>query len=248
MSFSVRWQDQGIVIAIRKYGDDQIIISIFTQKHGLKKGLAKYLKKTTHRLQIGDYVNVTWSSRLISNLGYFKYELIKSTLYHYIQDNLKTMCIAFLTFTLDQVLPENEENYTIYNCLDTFINSIQIKDINWQIKYLRLELTLLSELGFGLDLSRCTVNNTNENLTFISPKTGKAISKTVGLPYKKNLLPLPQLLHDVYNNCAYKFSKTEFKSSLNVLGYFFKKHFLIEQNTILIKYREEIIKLIDLQD
>ncbi|ABD45251.1 DNA repair protein RecO [Ehrlichia chaffeensis str. Heartland] len=244
----MRWQDQGIVIAIRKYGDDQIIISIFTQKHGLKKGLAKYSKKATHRLQIGDYVNVTWSSRLISNLGCFKYELIKSTLYHYIQDNLKTMCIAFSTVILDQVLPENEENYIIYNCLDIFINSIQFQDINWKIKYLRLELTLLSELGFGLDLSRCAVNNTNENLTFISPKTGKAVSKTVGLPYSKSLLPLPQLLYDVYNNYEYKYSKTDFKLSLNVLGYFFKKHFLTEKNTILIKYREEIIKLIDLRD
>ncbi|CEI85357.1 DNA repair protein RecO (Recombination protein O) [Ehrlichia minasensis] len=248
MSFSVRWQDQGIVIAIRKYGDDKTIVSIFTQKHGLKKGLARYHNKTIQKLQIGDYVNVTWSAKLISNLGYFKYELIKSTLYHYIHNNLKTMCIAFFTAILDQVLPENEENYTIYNYLDIFMNSVQNKDINWQIKYLTLELTLLSELGFGLDLSQCAVNNTNENLIFISPKTGKAISQTVGLPYQKSLLPLPPLLYNVYNNYTYKYSKTDFKVSLNVIGYFLKKHFLTEKNTTLIKYRDEIIKLIDLQD
>ncbi|QGR02558.1 DNA repair protein RecO [Ehrlichia ruminantium] len=241
----MRWQDQGIVIAIRKYCDNQIIISVLTQKHGLKKGLTKHYKKTTSRLQIGDYINVTWSSRLISNLGYFKYELIKSTLHYYITNNLQILCLAFFTFILDQVLPENEENYTIYHYLDIFISSIQLKNINWQIKYLKLEMILLSELGFGLDLSKCAINNTQEHLTFISPKTGKAISEDIGLPYKKNLLPLPKLLYNIYNNNTYEFSNIEFKLSLNVLGYFFKKHFLTTKNTIFLKYREEIIKLID---
>ncbi|WDM85765.1 DNA repair protein RecO [Ehrlichia sp. JZT12] len=244
----MRWQDQGIVIAIRKYSDNQVILSIFTQKHGLKKGLVRYSKKIINRVQIGDYINVTWSSRLISNLGCFKYEHIRSTLHYYIKNNLQTMCIAFFTFMLDQVLPENEENYTIYHCLEIFINSIQTEDLNWQIKYLELELTLLSELGFGLDLSKCAVNNTDENLIFISPKTGKAISKTVGLPYQKNLLPLPRLLYDVYNNYPYQYSNIDFKLSLNVLGYFLKKHFLTDKNTILLKYREEIIKSIDSQN
>ena len=105
-------------------------------------------------------------------------------------------------------------------------------------------MILLSELGFGLDLSKCAINNTQEHLIFISPKTGKAISKSIGLPYKKNLLPLPKLLYDIYNNYTYEFSNTEFKLSLNILGYFFKKHFLITKNMIL-KYREEMIKLID---
>ena len=248
MSCSVRWQDQGIVIATRKYGDNQIILSIFTQKHGLKKGLVRYTKKAINRVQIGDYINVTWSSRLISNLGCFKYEHLRSTLHYYIKNNLQTMCIAFFIFMLDQVLPENEENYTIYNCLEVFINSIRTDSINWQTKYLELELTLLSELGFGLDLSKCAVNNTNENLIFISPKTGKAISKTVGLPYRNSLLPLPKLLYDVYNNYTCQYSNTEFKLSLNVLGYFLKRHFFTDKHTILLKYREEIIKFIDSQN
>ncbi|UOD97491.1 DNA repair protein RecO [Ehrlichia ruminantium] len=244
----MRWQDQGIVIAIRKYCDNQVIISVLTKKHGLKKGLTKYYKKTINRLQIGDYINVTWSARLISNLGYFKYELIKSTIYYYITNNLQTLCLAFFTFILDQVLPENEENYIIYHYFDIFINSIQSKNINWQIKYLKLEMVLLSELGFGLDLSKCAVNQTQESLIFISPKTGKAISENIGLPYKKKLLPLPQLLYNIYNNYTYEFSNTEFKLSLNVLGYFFKKHFLTDKNITFLKYREEIIKLLDTEN
>ncbi|CAI27957.1 DNA repair protein RecO [Ehrlichia ruminantium] len=244
----MRWQDQGIVIAIRKYCDNQVIISVLTKKHGLKKGLTKYYKKTINRLQIGDYINVTWSARLISNLGYFKYELIKSTIYYYMTNNLQTLCLAFFTFILDQVLPENEENYVIYHYFDIFINSIQSKNINWQIKYLKLEMVLLSELGFGLDLSKCAVNQTQESLIFISPKTGKAISKNIGLPYKKKLLPLPQLLYNIYNNYTYEFSNTEFKLSLNVLGYFFKKHFLTDKNITFLKYREEIIKLLDTEN
>ncbi|KJV68838.1 DNA repair protein RecO [Candidatus Neoehrlichia procyonis] len=235
----MRWQDKGIIVGIRKYGDQHLIISLLTKQHGLSKGLTKNAIKKTSILQVGDYINVMWSAKSISNLGYLKCELISSTL-HYFYDSIKLMCMASITSLIDKVLPENEAQPVIYQSFINFIKATK-SNFNWYNQYLKLELNILSQLGFALDLSKCAVNNSNHNLKFISPKTGKAISQDVGLQYKKKLFPLPKILQDIYNNDdTYQCSNKEFKLSLKILGYFLQKNLSIN-NTALSSYRNELI-------
>ncbi|QXK91928.1 DNA repair protein RecO [Neoehrlichia mikurensis] len=235
----MRWQDKGIIVGICKYGDQHLIISLLTKQHGLSKGLTRNTIRKVPILQIGDYINVIWAAKSISNLGYFKCELITSTL-HYFHDKIKLMCIASITSIIGKILPENEVQPVIYQSLINLIQAIK-NNTNWYNKYLKLELNILSHLGFALDLSKCAVNNSNYNLKFISPKTGKAISQEIGLQYKKKLFPLPKILQDIYNNNdTYQCSTEEFKLSLKILGYFLQKNLSINNTTLSI-YRNELI-------
>jgi DNA repair protein RecO (recombination protein O) len=122
-------------------------------------------------------------------------------------------------------------NAVLYDNFRYFIDVIKHNSESWQGHYLNLELLLLTQLGFKLDLSKCAVTGAQENLQFISPKSGRAVSKQAGDYYADKLLPFPQMLHDVYNNnLQNSYSYREFQLGLKVTGYFFNKYLFSQLN------------------
>lgn len=224
----MKWQDNGIVIATKKYGDKNLILSLFTQNHGKHRGL---VRSTNNKFQISNLLYAEWSAKLPENLGFFKCELIESPFHHFFHDRLKNIAIVSFAFMLEKVLPENEPCVVLYNNFLYFIDVIKHDNKSWQGHYLNLELLLLAQLGFKLDLSKCAVTGTTEDLRFISPKTGRAISKTAGDYYANKLLPFPQMLHDVYNcNLQNRYSSIEFQLGLKVTGYFLNRYLFLQLN------------------
>ncbi|MCU7611889.1 DNA repair protein RecO [Anaplasma capra] len=220
----MQWREEGVVIGVRPYGDEHLLLSLFTRDRGLRRGLAKFVRK--HPLQIGDVVDATWRAKLPNNLGRFTYEMVSSTFYHYFHDKVKLMCLSSITHVINNALPENDPHPILYDSFQDFTSAAEA-ELPWYHCYLKLELVVLSQLGFALDLSKCAVSDARDNLLFISPKTGRAVSEGVGHAYKDKLLPLPKVLHSL--SCGAKVeccSAGEFALSLKILGFFLCKNLL----------------------
>ncbi|QOD38444.1 DNA repair protein RecO [Candidatus Wolbachia massiliensis] len=227
----MRWKDEGIVIAAKKYGDKNLILSLFTKNHGKHRGLTRLTNNSNYKHQISNLVQAEWSAKLAENLGFFKCELIEPPFHYFFQDRLKSITIASLSSILEKVLPESEPCTVLYDNFRYFIDVIKRDNEPWQGHYLNLELLLLTQLGFKLDLSKCAVTGAKENLQFISPKTGRAVSKKAGDYYADKLLPFPQMLQDVYNNnLQNSYSYQEFQLGLKVTGYFLNKYLFSQLN------------------
>lgn len=237
----MKWQDEGVVIATKKYGDKNLILSLFTKNHGKYRGL---VRSTNNKFQISNLLHVEWSAKLPENLGFFKCELIESPFHHFFHDRLKNIAVVSFAFMLEKVLPENEPCIVLYNHFQYFIDVIKYNNESWQSYYLNLELLLLTQLGFRLDLSKCAATGETEDLHFISPKTGRAVSKAAGDYYANKLLPFPQMLRDVYNNnLQNSYSFEEFQLGLRVTGHFLNKYLFSQLNMELPEPRKLILSL-----
>lgn len=237
----MKWQDEGVVIATKKYGDKNLILSLFTKNHGKYRGL---VRSTNNKFQISNLLHVEWSAKLPENLGFFKCELIESPFHHFFHDRLKNIAVVSFAFMLEKVLPENEPCIVLYNHFQYFIDVIKYNNESWQSYYLNLELLLLTQLGFRLDLSKCAATGETEDLHFISPKTGRALSKAAGDYYANKLLPFPQMLRDVYNNnLQNSYSFEEFQLGLRVTGHFLNKYLFSQLNMELPEPRKLILSL-----
>ncbi|MDR3132164.1 MAG: DNA repair protein RecO [Rickettsiales bacterium] len=240
----MRWKDEGIVIAIKKYGDKNLVLSLFTKNHGKRRGLTRLTNDSNYKFQISNLLYAEWSAKLPENLGFFKCELIESPSHHFFQDRLKSITIVSFSSILEKVLPESEPYAVLYDNFLYFIDVIKHDNESWQGHYLNLELLLLTQLGFKLDLSKCAVTGAQEDLQFISPKTGRAVSKQAGDYYADKLLPFPQMLHDVYNNnLQNSYSYREFQLGLKVTGYFLNKYLFSQLNMRFPESRDLMLSL-----
>ena len=79
-------------------------------------------------------------------------------------------------------------------------------------------MDLLSEIGFGLNLETCVVSGAKANLTWVSPKSVRAVSKKAGSPYASRLLPLPGFIS--YGGRA---TKSEILEGLTLTGHFLSR-------------------------
>ena len=220
----MKWNDTGIILTIKKSTERSLIVTILTEYHGLYKGYCNFSKKSMSTIQIGNIVHIKWNARLPTHLGRFDLELLESIPAFFLHHYKKMIAFSAISKTIARLLPEKEIHKKIYIKYYTLLYHLKKFEI-WLPHYIKLELTILTELGFGLDFSKCPINNTTDDLTFISPKTGRVISQTVGMPYKNKLLTLPLILRQVnYTQEDIHCSDVEFAQCLTVTNYFLYKH------------------------
>lgn len=181
------WQDKGFVLGARRFGENGVILSVLSSTHGKHLGLIR-----TRTIPLtGALVTLKWRARLAEQLGNFTCEVINPLSAAYMDDKARLSAIGCICTLLDETLPEREPVDDFYDMLFDFMNNLSQND--WREKYVRLELELLKVLGFGLDLTKCAAGGSGE-LAFVSPKTGRAVSREMAEPYKAKLLPLPAFL------------------------------------------------------
>ena len=187
----MQWTSEAIIIKQQKFDDDKLLCWLFSATEGVYKGLITLNKKTRSQIQIGNIVSATWRARLETHLGSYYCELLKPLPMPILNDKLKLSSVTSLCALLSTCLPERAPETKIYEYSLSYF--LTIKDhSNWLIEYLRLELFLLTELGYGLSLDACAVTGSKDNLYYVSPTTGKAVTKEIGLPYHDKLLILPE--------------------------------------------------------
>jgi DNA repair protein RecO (recombination protein O) len=193
----MEWSDDGIVLGLRPFGENDGILEALTQAHGRHLGLVRGArsKRTKGALEPGNSVKLSWRGRLDQQLGGYTVELAQARAAHFFDDALKLAGLGAACGIVAALLPERELHARVFEALDALLQSIaEHASPAWTEDYVRFELVLLEDLGFGLDLARCAVTGETSDLRFVSPKTGRAVSAQAAAPYRDRLLKLPRFL------------------------------------------------------
>lgn len=190
----MEWRDEGAVLLMRPHGETAAIIEVFTAAHGRHAGIVRggASRRLVPVLQPGGQVAVTWRARLDDHLGVFTVEPLRARA-AVLQDRLAMAGLASVCAMLRMALPERESHPLLWRLTVALLDRIETGE-SWQADYLRWEMALLDELGFGLDLARCAVTGARDDLAYVSPKTGRAVSRGGAGDWASRLLPLPQVL------------------------------------------------------
>lgn len=188
------WTDQGIILAARAHGENGAVASVLTRDHGRHNGYVYGSKSSRMRgnLEAGTWIEIEWTSRVPDQLGQFKFEQGKNSAARIMHDPLKLAALLSACALCDRALPEREGHSGIYHGMMALIETLQTSV--WAQAYIMWELAFLKELGFGLDLTRCVAGGDSRTLTYVSPKSGCAVSLREGYPYREKLLALPDFL------------------------------------------------------
>jgi DNA repair protein RecO (recombination protein O) len=218
----MKWEDEGILLSARKYGESNAIIEVLTTNHGRHAGLVRhaYSGKQNNLLEPGMQLDLVWTARLNEHLGIFLIDKVKSRTATLIQSKDRLLGFNSLVSLLLISLPEREPFERLYKATINLVDSMET-DIIWLPDYVRWELLLLAELGFGLDLSACAVTGTNLNLVYVSPKSGRAVSSCAGREWRSKLLHLPEFL-TLPSNVTESTSES-IHEGVTLTGYFLEK-------------------------
>jgi DNA repair protein RecO (recombination protein O) len=191
----MEWRDQGALLSIRRHGETAAIIEVFTAEHGRHAGVVRggTSRKIAPVLQPGAQLDLIWRARLDEHLGAFTVEPLQSRAGSVMSDRLALAGLNSACALLTFCLPERESHPALYQRTITLLDMLGETEA-WPLAYLRWELSLLEDMGFGLDLERCAVTGTDQNLIYISPKTGRAVSAEGAGAWAEKLLPFPLVL------------------------------------------------------
>jgi DNA repair protein RecO (recombination protein O) len=191
----MEWTDEGFVLATRRHSEHGLVVHVLTRGHGRHAGLVRGGQGRRARtvFQIGNRLAATWKARLAEHLGSLTGELLHGHAARFIDDPLRLACLAAVAAMAEAALPEREPHPRLFDGFASLGEALD-RDEGWARGYVEWELALLAELGFGLDLARCAVTGRTDELAFVSPKSGQAVSAEAGAPYRDKLLRLPPFL------------------------------------------------------
>jgi DNA repair protein RecO (recombination protein O) len=190
----MHWSDDGLVLGARRHGETSVVLELLTREHGRHLGLVHGGRshKLQPVLQPGNSVHATWRARLDEQLGTYTIEPAVSRAARLMASPLALYGVATLT-TLLRLLPERDPHPDLHAMAEALADHLDDADLAGPL-FVRFELALLTELGFGLDLTSCAATGATRDLAFVSPKSGRAVSAAAGEPYRDRLLPLPGFL------------------------------------------------------
>ncbi len=217
----MEWSDDGIVVSVREHGETSAIVSLLTLEHGRHAGLVHGAagKRMRGVLQPGNRVKATWRARLAEHLGGLTCELTDSIAAGVIGDRKRLAGLTAACAVTQTALPEREPHPRVFNGLVALLLVLADSDL-WPSAYVKWELGVLAELGFGLDLSRCAVTGRRDHLTHVSPRTGRAVCQSAAEPYRERLLVLPPFLLEEGGAG----SAAEVAQGLVLTGHFLERH------------------------
>lgn len=191
------WTDDGLVLALRRHGENAVILEALTRAHGRHLGLVHGGASGKRRaaLQPGNTVRLAWRGRLSEHLGTFSAELALARAHAMFDRRDSLTGLNALAAVANAVLPEREPHPAAYDGAEALVGAIGEHDFaDWAPLFVRWELGLLDELGFGLDLSHCAATGATDDLIYVSPRTGRAVSAAAGAEYASRMLKLPPFL------------------------------------------------------
>jgi DNA repair protein RecO (recombination protein O) len=189
------WQDSGFVLAARRHGESALIVELLTREHGRHAGLVRggQSPKVRAVLQPGNAVAASWRGRLAEHLGALSCELVHAHAARFLNDPDRLAALASGAALAAAVLPEREPYPDVFASFAGLLDALDSAP-DWPAHYVVWERDLLAVLGFGLDLRSCAATGATHDLAYVSPRTGRAVSRAAGLPYHDKLLQLPAFL------------------------------------------------------
>jgi len=190
------WRDEGILLAVRPHGESSAIIETLSRGHGRHAGLVRGARgaKMSPVLQAGSQLSIEWRARLAEHLGQFRVEPVRSRTAAIMADRTALAALNSIGALLVALLPEREPAPQVYDQTVLLADALAAGEWDWPARYARWEVDLLAALGFGLDLHSCGASGVTEDLAYVSPRSGRAISRSAGGAWADRLLPLPAFL------------------------------------------------------
>jgi len=232
----MEWRDTGFVLATRRHGESALIAELLTREHGRHAGLVRGGQSPRRRalLQPGNKVAAAWRGRLPEHLGSFDCELVEAHAARFLDDPDRLAALTAAASLLLIALPEREPNVDLYDAFAALLDALDSAQ-GWPQCYVVWECGLLAALGFGLDLGHCAVTGAADDLAYVSPRTGRAVSRVAAAPYRDKLLPLPGFLWR--DSPA---ARRDIAAGLALTGYFLLHHLLEPHGRQLPEARERL--------
>jgi DNA repair protein RecO (recombination protein O) len=192
----MHWSDDAIVLATRRHGESSLMVEAMTRLHGRHLGIVKGGRSRAHAatLQPGNSLAVTWRARLDEHLGNFSVEPTALRAADLMASPAALHALQTIAAHL-RLLPERDPHPELYEALEAVADHLSDLRLAAEL-VIRFELMMLSALGVGLDFSVCAMTGATEDLAWVSPRTGRAATRSAGAPHAAVLLPLPGFLLD----------------------------------------------------
>ncbi len=193
----MEWRDEAIILGVRRHGEGSVILEVMTPSRGRHMGLVRGGRSSRMRpvLQPGNSVHVTWRARLDEHLGNFAIEADRLRAAMLMETPLALNGLQLLAAHM-RLLPERDPHSALYRAALVILDNLDEAEKAARL-LIRFELAILDELGFGLDLSRCAATGQTDDLAYVSPKTGRAVSREAGAPWAGKMLEMPAFLAPV---------------------------------------------------
>ncbi len=190
----MQWTDEAIVLATRRHGETSLILELMTPAHGRHLGLVRggRSRRQLPFLQPGNSLSATWRARLDEHLGNFSVEPVAERASRLMAGQCGIYGLQLLAALL-RLVPERDPHPRLYAALAAILEDLS-EPLTAGELLVRFELEILGDLGFGLDLSQCAATGGNDDLAYVSPKTGRAVCRSAGEPFADRLLRLPRFL------------------------------------------------------
>ncbi|MEL7098105.1 MAG: DNA repair protein RecO [Pseudomonadota bacterium] len=220
----MEWRGEGILLSSRGHGESSAIIDVFTEAQGRYAGIVRggASRKIAPILQPGAQLDVMWRARLEEHIGTFTVEPVRSRAATALGDRLALAGLNAVCALLAFCLPEREAYAALYRRSEQLLDLLDQTDL-WPLAYLRWEVALLEEMGYGLDLGVCAATGTTEDLVYVSPRTGRAVSRGAAGVWADRLLPLPDVLKG--QGAA---EDAEIVEALGTTGHFLSSHLAVD--------------------
>jgi DNA repair protein RecO (recombination protein O) len=216
----IEWRGEGILLSSRSHGETSAIIEVFTPEQGRYAGVVRggTSRKIAPILQPGAQVDVIWRARLEDHIGSFQVEPVRSRAAVAMSDRLALAGLNAVTALLAFCLPEREPHAALYKQSEQLLDLLGQSDV-WPLAYLRWEMVLLKDMGYGLALDRCAATGETDELIYVSPKSGRAVSRTGAGEWADRLLPLPPVMRGKGEAPDH-----EIAEAFTTTGYFLTEH------------------------
>ena len=221
LAHRMEWRDEGIILGTRRHGETSIILETMTRAHGRHLGLVRggRSRRMQPILQPGNRVDLVWRARLDEHLGTFQVEPLELAAARILSSAVAVNGIQVLAAHL-RLLPERDSHEVLFETLQLLVGHLDEPPAAAEL-IVRFELLLLDELGFGLDLAECAATGSREDLVYVSPKSGRAVSRTAGAPWHDRLLPLPAFLK---RGAGIRGDSAAIGEAFRLTGFFFHRH------------------------
>ena len=217
----MQWQYEAIIIGVKRHGETSVIAELMTRDRGRHLGLVRSGRSRAMQpvLQPGNRVEVVWRARLDEHLGEFKLEPIRLRAAKLMETATAVYGVQAMGALL-RLLPERDPHPHLFDALDIILDAFDDPSDAGEL-FVRFELAVLNDLGFGLDLTECAATGGRQDLVYVSPKSGRAVSREAGAPYADRMLALPGFLSEGAASSADRDSMAE---AFRLTGYFLHRH------------------------
>ncbi len=217
----MEWRDEGIVLGTRRHGETSAILEVMTRAHGrclglVRGGLSRRLRPV---LQAGNRLELTWRARLDEHLGAFQVEPVELNAARLLDSASAVYALQLIAAHL-RLLPERDPHTALFETYGALLPLLDEPSAAAEL-LVRFELLILDELGFGLDLSRCAATGRIDDLAYVSPRTGRAVSREAGGPWQDRMLTLPGFLH---LGSGLRGDLPGFEDGFRLTGFFLARH------------------------